>query len=156
MPSIYQSAAAAAPVLKHPRRLRMRKHKILAPESWGADQKNDISEPGLLHLPMHRKVLNSLTGDLWISLSDSNFLMFCLSDLYCKNFCVSWFPPCLFRAVSQSCLRCCVPGLSPQFCLLNRTQFPTLRLCLFLSWQTELFAWILSFNIRAIVIISVL
>ena len=156
MPSIYQSAAAAAPVLKHPRRLRMRKHKILAPESWDADQRNDISEPGLLHLPMHRKVLNSLTWDLWISLSDSNFLMFCLSDLYCKNFCISWFPPCLFRAVSQSCLRCCVPGLSPQFCLLNRTQFPTLRLCIFLSWQTELFAWILSFNTRAFVIISIL
>ena len=111
----------------------MRKHKILAPESWDANQRNDASEPGLWHLPIYRKVLNSLTWDIWISLSDSNFLMFYLCGLYCKNFYISWFPRCLFRAVSQSYLRCCVLCLSPQFCLLNRTQFPTFRLSIFFS-----------------------
>ena len=46
-----------------------------AGESWGnsgyekypADQRHDCSEPRLLHLPIHRKVLNSLTWCIWFS-----------------------------------------------------------------------------------------
>ena len=44
-----------------PRGLRMRKHRMLAPDSSGAHQRNDLSEPRLLHLPVHRTVVNSLT-----------------------------------------------------------------------------------------------
>ena len=39
-------------------KLSMWKQRILAPGSWGswgAYQRNDVSEPRLLHLPMHRK-----------------------------------------------------------------------------------------------------
>jgi len=44
------------------RRLRVRKHRILAPDSRGAYQKNNFNG----HLPIHRKVLNSLTWDVWL------------------------------------------------------------------------------------------
>ena len=37
------------------RRLRMRKYRILAPDSWGAYQRNDFSEPRLLHLPIQNR-----------------------------------------------------------------------------------------------------
>ena len=58
---------------------------ILAPESWDAYVKNNFTEPKLLHLPMHRKVLNSLTWDLWFSLINSNILVFWLPGLCCKT-----------------------------------------------------------------------
>ena len=41
-----------------------------APDSWGAYQRND------LHLPIYRKVLNSLTWNVWFSWSNSNFFFF--------------------------------------------------------------------------------
>ena len=71
------------------RRLRVRKHRILAPDSWGAYQRNDFSEPRLLHLPIHRKALNSLTWDVWLSLLNSNLLLFWRPGLCCKNSYVS-------------------------------------------------------------------
>ena len=95
-------------------RLRMRKHRILVPDSWGAYQRNDFSEPRLLHLPIYRKV-NSLTWDVWFSLINRNLLMFWLLALCCKNSYASWFLPRLFRAVPQSSLRGCIPGLSHRF-----------------------------------------
>ena len=52
--------------------LRMEISRILSPESWGAFQRNDFSEPRLLHLPIHRKVLNSLMVDIWVSLINRN------------------------------------------------------------------------------------
>ena len=89
------------------RRLKMRKHRILAPDSWAAR---------LLNLPICRKVLNSLTWDIWFSLIINNFLMFWLPGLCCKNsYIFPGSPFCLFGAVSQSCLRCCVLGWNPQF-----------------------------------------
>ena len=69
-----------------PRKLRMWKHRILAPDSWGADQRNDFSEPRLLYLPIHSKTLHSLSWDIWFSLSDnnhcSNYLVFVANLLY--------------------------------------------------------------------------
>ena len=41
------------------------KCRILAPDSWNAHETKDFSESGLLHLPIHRKALNSLTWDIW-------------------------------------------------------------------------------------------
>ena len=46
----------------------LEKSRILALDSWGAHQRNHFSEARLLHLPIPRKVLNSLTWDTWISL----------------------------------------------------------------------------------------
>ena len=40
-------------------------------------------------------------------------------------------PPCLCRAFSQRCLRCCVLGSSPRFYPPNKTQFSSFRLSLF-------------------------
>ena len=59
--------------------------RVLAPDSWGANQRNDFSEPRLLHLPIHRKALNSLTWVIWFSLINNNFLTFRLPALYCKT-----------------------------------------------------------------------
>ena len=39
----------------------------LAPDIWGTHQRKDFSEPRLLHLPIYRKALNSLTWDIWFS-----------------------------------------------------------------------------------------
>ena len=75
------------------RKLRMRKHRMLAPDTWGAYQRNDFSEPRLFHLPIYRKVLNSLTWDIWFSLINRNLLMFLLPGLCCKNSCISWLSP---------------------------------------------------------------
>ena len=40
---------------------------------------------------------------------------------YCRNSYISLFLPYLFRAVPQSYLRGCFPGLGPQSCLPNKT-----------------------------------
>ena len=43
------------------------KHRRLAQDSWDMYERNDFSEPRLLHLPIYRKALNSLTCDVWFS-----------------------------------------------------------------------------------------
>ena len=55
-----------------------------APVSWGACQNRDFSEPRPLHLPIYRKVLNSLTWNIWFSLTNNNLMMFWLPALCCK------------------------------------------------------------------------
>ena len=64
------------------RRLRMWKHRTLAPDSWDAYHRKDFSEPRLLHLPTQIKALNSLTWDMWFSLINSNFLFVCFHCNY--------------------------------------------------------------------------
>ena len=73
-----------------------------------------------LHLPVHTKTLNSLTWDTWFFLFNSHLLMVWVPGLCCKNY-IYPKSPRLFRAVSQSYLKCCVPGLSPQLCTQNKT-----------------------------------
>ena len=46
----------------------------LAPNSWEADQMNDFNDCRLLHLSIYRKVLNSLTWVIWLSLIYNNLL----------------------------------------------------------------------------------
>ena len=87
---------------------------MLAPDSWGAYQRNDFNEPRLLHLPVHRKVLNSLTWYVWFSLINSNLLIFLLPGLCCKNACISWLPCLSLQSNPSEHLRGCVLGLSPQ------------------------------------------
>ena len=118
------------------RRLRMGKHRILAPDIWGAHQRNDFSEPSLLHLPIHRKTLNSWTWDVWFSLINSNLLKFQVPGLCCKDSYMPWLLPYIFRAVPQSYPRDCVLGLSPQFCPPNKTYFSPFRLCFFFFQST--------------------
>ena len=52
------------------------KHRILGQDSWNAYQRNDFNEPITSHLPIHRKALNSLTWEIWLSLIYNNLLMF--------------------------------------------------------------------------------
>ena len=58
---------------------------ILAPDSWDAYQRNYFSEPRLLHLPIHRKAINSLNRNVWFPLISNNLLMFRLPALHCKT-----------------------------------------------------------------------
>ena len=58
------------------RKLRMWKYRILALDRWGTYQRNDFREPRLLHLPIHRKALNSITWDIWFSLINNHLFMF--------------------------------------------------------------------------------
>ena len=51
------------------------KCRILAPDSWDAYKTKHFNEPGLSHLPIHRKALNSLTWNIWFSLINNNLLM---------------------------------------------------------------------------------
>ena len=55
-----------------PEELRRWKHRQEASESWDAYERNDSSEPRLLHLPIYRKALNSLTWAIWFSLIHKN------------------------------------------------------------------------------------
>ena len=54
---------------------------ILAPNSWGAYQNNDLSEPRLFHLLIHKKALNPLR---YLAFFKSNLLMLQLPCLPCK------------------------------------------------------------------------
>ena len=104
-----QTITLQPPQAVHLWRLRVRKQRTLAPESWGARQRNDSSEPILLHLPIHRKVFAFLIWGVRFSLNNSNPLMLWLPDLCCKNSHISWLPLYLFGAVvPQNHLRGCV------------------------------------------------
>ena len=86
--------------------LRVWKHRILAPDGWGAYQGNNFSEPRLLHLPIHRKTLNSLPWVIQFSLIN-NLLLFRLPAFCCKTFISTGSSPLL----GVGHLRCCLPGL---------------------------------------------
>lgn len=92
----------------------MRKHRIQAPESGSAHQRNDFSELRFLYLPIPRKALNSLPWDIWFSFINRNLLLFWLPGLCCRNPYGFWLLPFFFRAVPQSYLRSYILGLSPQ------------------------------------------
>ena len=65
------------------RGFRIEKNRILALDSSGEYQRNNFNKPRLLHLPIHRKALNSLTWDVWFSLIRINLLMFWLPVFVC-------------------------------------------------------------------------
>ena len=136
MPTIKPATTAGThPQGCPPRKLRMRKHRILAPESWGPCQRNNFSESRLLHLPMYRKALNSLTWDISFSLINSHLLMF-WSPGFCYKTSIYLAPPFSLqsgslRAIWESYLL----GLTFSGNLPNKTQLTTLMLCIFLFSQ---------------------
>ena len=87
------------------RGFRMAKNRILALDSYSVYQRNDFNELRLLHLPILRKELNSLTSDVWFSLINNHLLLFQLPGFCCKNSSISWLLPYLLGAVPQSYLR---------------------------------------------------
>lgn len=68
----------------------------LALDSWGVYQRNDFSEPILLHLPICwkarkvGKVLSSLTWDIWFPSISNNLLKFRLPTF---RYYITWRPP---------------------------------------------------------------
>ena len=71
--------------------------------------KGMISRSPVTHLPIHRKVLYSLTWDIWFSLTifrHSDYLPFVV-----KLLCNLAHPLISSKQFSQGHLRCCLPGL---------------------------------------------
>ena len=91
------------------------------PQTAEVHIKGTISMSPDLHLPIQRKALNSLTWDDGFSLINSNLLMFWFIVFVAKSllYCV---PPLPLQS-SLSEVRCCDVGLSPQFCIPNKTRF---------------------------------
>ena len=69
-------------------------------------ESNDFREPRLLHLPIHRKLLNSLPWDILFSLTNNHLLMFRLLAPFCKCL-YNLTPLCLLRTFLSGYLRCC-------------------------------------------------
>ena len=86
---------------------------MLAQDSWDVCERNDYRKPRLLHLPIHRKALNSLNWDIWFSLINSNLSVFKLPAPCCKLLYKWTPPPASLEQLSQGHLRCCLPGWSP-------------------------------------------
>ena len=84
---------------------------MLAPESWGAYQRNDCRKPRLLHLSIHRKALNFLTWDIWFSLINNNLLMFRLSAFCCETSILPGSFLCLLRACFSGLFKILSSGL---------------------------------------------
>ena len=79
--------------------IQMETSRILAPERWGAYQRKDFSEPRLLHLPIQRKTLKSLTWDVWFSFINSHLLRCLLPGLCDKK--TSMYPGYSFISSEQ-------------------------------------------------------
>lgn len=71
----------------------------------------DFSESSLLHLPIHRTVVNSLM--YLVSLSNSNLLMIPTTCPLLQSSYRAQLLPCFLRAVSQGSLKQCLLGYSP-------------------------------------------
>ena len=90
----------------------LKKCRILAQDSWDAYKRNDFSKPRLLYLPIHRKVLNSLTWDIWFSLIHRKTFDVETTCPLLRKFYITWLFPCyLLRVFSRGYLRCCLPEL---------------------------------------------
>ena len=81
----HSSHQSTTPLTVSPEELRKWTHRMLAPESGCAHQKNDFIWPRLFYLPIYSKALNSLTWDIWFSLINSCVLIFRLPALCCKT-----------------------------------------------------------------------
>ena len=111
MPCSSYQPAAAPYIEQSPRKLRMWKYSTLAPDSCNAS-KEDVSGPRLLHLPMCRKMLNSLTWGIWFSVISNTEFWHSDNVSFVATFCITWVPlsgpPELFH---QGYMRCCPLGL---------------------------------------------
>ena len=65
----------------------------LAPNRWGAYQRNDFSDLQLLLLPIHRKALNTLTWGIYFSLINNNLLNVLVTCPSMQNLYISWLLP---------------------------------------------------------------
>ena len=84
--------------------------RTLTPDSWDAYESDGFSKPRLLHLPMHRKALNSLTWDTWFSLINNNLLMFRLPAPSYKRLYSLTPPTAPLRTIFSGSLEILSPG----------------------------------------------
>ena len=108
---------------------RMWETHILAPDSWEAYERSDFTDPGLLHLPIYTKALNSLTWDIWFPLIYKNTFD---AQATCLILQISKEPdssPCLLRAVHSGLFEMLLLGL-------KFWKFPSnkIKLLTFRSW----------------------
>ena len=90
-------------------------------------------------LLLHRKVLNSLTWDVWFSLRVISDVLTTCIFFFCKNSSMSWLIPYLFGAVPGSDLRGYFPGLRPQkICQIEHNSQLLDSVCVFFSQSTSL------------------
>ena len=115
---------------------RMGKNRILALISWGSYQRNDFHEPRLLHLPINRKGLNSLSWDIWFSLINSKFWCYKLLSFRAKLLFILSPPFPILSRPSEPSER--LPaGLESSVSPPNKTEFSTFRLCIFFPADTN-------------------
>lgn len=79
--------------------------------SYSAYQRNDFNKLRLLQLPIHRRVLISLTRDVYFSLINYNHLMFWVSSYFPKT---PLYPDSSVTSSEQSNSGCLL-GWSPQY-----------------------------------------
>ena len=97
------------------------------PDSWGAYERNEFSEPRGLHFPILR-ILNSLTWYLIFHVQTA-------CSLCCKLTCIyPGFPSWHLGAVFSTLLRCCLPG--SEF-----WTFPPNKTTLWFQVVTVFFSW---------------
>ena len=111
----------------------VRKHRILAPESWGAYQRNACNEPRGLHAPIHREALNSLTWDVWFSCIHSNLLRSQLPPGFCGKTANSLASPLALQSSPSESSEKLPPGPASSEMPADKTKFSTFRWCIFFS-----------------------
>ena len=113
LPSAKPSATAAT--LDCPPRGGSGWEGILALNSEDAHQRNDVNEPRLFHPPVHTKMLNSLTWQIWFSLTEIfwsfNYLVFVAK--------APVYPGSSLQTSLSELTGRLYPSLSPQFYLPN-------------------------------------
>ena len=128
-----KSSVTTAHPMGHPYGFKMRKHRILVPDSWGGYQRNDFNEPRLLHLPIFRKVLNSLAWDVQLHLINSNLPCSNYLIFVVKLLCIGSSPTSLEQPLRAESLP---SGLKSSETPSDKIYFSTYRLCIsFSSWH---------------------
>ena len=87
------------------------KPRILAPDNRDTYERSDFREPRLLHLPIQRNALNSLTWDIWLSLIHNDLLTCRLPALSGKTSIQPGPSHCLLRAILLGLVQFLPPGL---------------------------------------------
>ena len=104
------------PPLKPHKWCTLRKHRMREPRCIS---RNDFNEPRFLTC---KKLINSLTWNTEFSLINNNLLIPTSWSLLQKlPDILPTYPSCYAGAVSKNCLQSCGLGLSPHFCVLNKT-----------------------------------
>ena len=93
----------------------------MAPDSRCACEKNEFSESRGLHLPIHRRTLNSLARYLVFLTNNSLWCWDCPPARFVANLYIAWLPFLPVGAVFSGLLRCQPLGSESLICPPNKT-----------------------------------